>query len=91
MRPSATAAAFLPSSVVMSSISPVAVRPIMTAALTASAGGFSPLGLAAFVFPFPVAKAMYRALKLMPSGKLGKEWKTEVENDQIYACTDRSF
>src|SRR6476661_8719337 len=44
MRPSATAAAFLPSSVVRSSISPVAILPIMTAAPIAAAGRFSPLG-----------------------------------------------
>src|SRR5713101_4640503 len=44
MRPSATAAAFLPSSVVRSSISPVAILPIMTAAPITSAGRFSPLG-----------------------------------------------
>jgi hypothetical protein len=40
MRPSATAAAFLPSSVVMSSILPVAILAIRMA----SAGRFSPLG-----------------------------------------------
>jgi len=44
MRPSATAAAFLPSSVVMSSISPVAILAIMMALPIASAGRFSPLG-----------------------------------------------
>src|SRR5713101_3324319 len=44
MRPSATAAAFLPSSVVRSSISPVAILPIMTAAPITSAGRFSPFG-----------------------------------------------
>jgi hypothetical protein len=38
MRPSATAAAFLPSSVVMSSISPVAILAMMTALPMASAG-----------------------------------------------------
>src|SRR6266478_9055934 len=43
MRPSATAAGFLPSSVVMSSISPVAILAIMTALPMASAGCFSPL------------------------------------------------
>src|ERR1700681_2801648 len=44
MRPRATAAAFLPSSVVMSSISPVAILAIMMALPMASAGRFSPLG-----------------------------------------------
>src|SRR4051812_25740323 len=44
MRPSATAAAFLPSSVVISSISPVAILAIMIALPMASAGRFSPLG-----------------------------------------------
>src|SRR5436853_5474590 len=44
MRPSATAAAFLPSSVVMSSTSPVAILAIMTARALTSAGRFSPLG-----------------------------------------------
>jgi hypothetical protein len=44
IRPRATAAAFLPSSVVMSSISPVAILAIMTALPMASAGRFSPLG-----------------------------------------------
>src|SRR3954471_17262286 len=44
MRPSATAAAFLPSSVVRSSISPVAILSIMTAAPITAAGRFSPLG-----------------------------------------------
>src|SRR3984893_3267122 len=45
MRPSATAAAFLPSSVVaVSSISPVAILPTMTAAPITSAGRFSPRG-----------------------------------------------
>src|SRR3982074_2974378 len=44
MRPGATAAAFLPSSVVMSSISPVAILAIMIALPMASAGRFSPLG-----------------------------------------------
>lgn len=44
MRPSATAAAFLPSSVVMSSISPAAILAIMTALPEASAGRFSPFG-----------------------------------------------
>src|SRR5258708_8807979 len=44
MLPSATAAAFLPSSVVRSSISPVAILPIITAAPITSAGRFSPFG-----------------------------------------------
>jgi hypothetical protein len=44
MRPSATAAAFFPSSVVRSSISPVAILPIMMALPMASAGRRSPLG-----------------------------------------------
>src|SRR2546423_3379240 len=44
MRPSATAAAFLPSSVVMSSISPVAILATMMALPITSAGRFSPLG-----------------------------------------------
>src|ERR1019366_7766851 len=44
MRPSATAAAFFPSSVTLSSISPVAMRATITARWLASAGGFSPLG-----------------------------------------------
>src|SRR6185295_13954797 len=51
MRPSATAAAFLPSSVVMSSISPVAILAIMTALPIASAGCFSPLGPLGMSFP----------------------------------------
>src|SRR3954454_21312648 len=49
MRPSATAAAFLPSSVVTSPISPVAILAIMTARALTSAGGFWPLG------PFGIA------------------------------------
>ncbi len=44
IRPSATAAAFLPSSVTLSSISPVAIRATMTARWFASAGRFSPFG-----------------------------------------------
>src|SRR5437016_5978872 len=44
IRPSATAAAFLPSSVVRSSTSPVAILPTMTALPITSAGRFSPLG-----------------------------------------------
>jgi len=44
MRPSATAAAFLPSSVVTSLISPVAILAIMTARAFTSAGRFSPFG-----------------------------------------------
>src|SRR6476660_10030087 len=51
MRPSATAAAFLPSSVVMSAISPVAILAIMTALPIASAGRFSPLGPLGMSFP----------------------------------------
>lgn len=48
MRPSATAAAFLPSSVMMSAISPVA---IMVALPMTSAGRFSPFGSAALLPP----------------------------------------
>src|SRR5258708_1065128 len=44
MRPSATAAAFLPSSVVVSSIWPVAIRMTWTALPITSAGRFSPFG-----------------------------------------------
>ena len=44
IRPSATAAAFLPSSVVTSSISPVAILAIMTARAFTSAGRRSPFG-----------------------------------------------
>src|SRR6266571_4074009 len=44
IRPSATAAAFLPSSVVTSSISPVAILAIMTARAVTSAGRFSSFG-----------------------------------------------
>ena len=54
MRPSATAAAFLPSSVTLSSISPVAIRPIMTARWLASAGRFSPFGPFATNQPRPL-------------------------------------
>src|SRR5712691_11452413 len=50
MRPSATAAAFLPSSVVTSSISPVAIRATMTARAFTSAGRFSPLGPRGILF-----------------------------------------
>jgi hypothetical protein len=42
MRPSVTAAAFLPSSVVGSSIPPVAILPIVTALPMAPVGRFSP-------------------------------------------------
>src|ERR1700730_8067268 len=49
MRPSATAAAFLPSSVVTSSISPVAILAIMTARALTSAGRRSPFGPLAIV------------------------------------------
>src|ERR1700738_230474 len=51
MRPNATAAAFLPSSVVMSSISPVAILAIITALPMASAGRFSPLGPLGIMYP----------------------------------------
>src|ERR1700722_206347 len=44
MRPSATAAAFLPSSVVVCSISPVAIRVTWKALPMTSAGRLSPLG-----------------------------------------------
>src|SRR5256885_828798 len=44
MRPSATAAAFLPSAVVISSISPAAILAIMTAWALTPAGRFCPLG-----------------------------------------------
>jgi hypothetical protein len=44
IRPSATAAAFLPSSVTLSSISPVAIRMTWTALPITSAGRRSPLG-----------------------------------------------
>src|ERR1700733_14401831 len=44
IRPSATAAAFLPSSVSVSSISPVAIRMTWMALPITSAGRFSPLG-----------------------------------------------
>src|SRR4051794_30131998 len=86
MRPSATAAAFLPSSVVTSAISPVAILAIRTALRFVSAWRFSPFGPVGILIQLRLLGGKHSRMPLAKRGAIngnGSDGITEVQDRKV--------